>query len=523
MRKTVAKISDFDAKAMVLAKVGDVKVLLSRVDGEIYATGATCPHNGASLDKGVLCDRRVVCPWHNASFDVTTGEQLCPPGLDGLPSYPVTLEGDDIVVELPEEPQKAQTPKMARHNPETESRTFAILGAGAAGLNAAETLRSQGFEGKVVLITAEDELPYDRTALSKQYLAGGASEDSLSLRSPEFYQHHDIALKTGARVTQVSPQSRQLTFDNGETLDYDALLLATGGIAKMPPIDGVDLNGVFKLHNHQQAEAILQAAQTAKQAVVVGSSFIGMETAASLAQQDVAVTVLSPDEVPFKRILGPEVGKLFQRVHEAHGVTFKLGEKLEQVNGNGSAASVTTNGGSKIPADLVVIGIGVQPATDYLQEVALADDNSVPVDAYLQAGEGLYAAGDIATYPNWRSGERVRIEHWQLAAQQGRAAARNMLGQQQPFRGVPFFWTGQFNLKLRYVGHSEDWDTVIIDGNVTDSENPEFLAFYCEGDRVAAVSGINRDADIAMISELMRRDEMPVATAVKGVDWQSKC
>ncbi|MEO0407311.1 MAG: FAD-dependent oxidoreductase, partial [Cyanobacteria bacterium P01_A01_bin.135] len=334
MRKyTVAKASDFNSEAMMLVKVAGTPVLLSRVEGEIYATGATCPHKGASLNKGVLCEGRVICPWHNASFDVTTGDQLCPPGLDSLPSYPVTADGDDVVVEMPDDPQSSRTPGMASYRPDADSRTFAILGAGVAGINAAETLRASGFEGKLLLVTAEDELPYDRTALSKQYLSGGASEDSLMLRSPEFYQTHGIELQTGKRVTQVLPQARQLTFEDGSTLSYDALLLATGGIAKLPPIDGTQLNGVFTLHNHHQAEAILSAAQDAKQAVVAGASFIGMETAASLTKQGVSVTVISPDSVPFESILGPQVGRLFQRVHESNGVTFKLGQKLKQVSG----------------------------------------------------------------------------------------------------------------------------------------------------------------------------------------------
>ncbi|MEO0406848.1 MAG: FAD/NAD(P)-binding oxidoreductase, partial [Cyanobacteria bacterium P01_A01_bin.135] len=239
----------------------------------------------------------------------------------------------------------------------------------------------------------------------------------------------------------------------------------------------------------------------------------------------VSVTVISPDSVPFESILGPQVGRLFQRVHESNGVTFKLGQKLKQVSGENAVSSVTTDSGEELPADLVVIGIGVKPVTDYLQQIKLnPDDSSVPVDEYLQVSEGLYAAGDIATFPDWRSEETVRIEHWQLAAQHGRVAARNMLNQQVPFRGVPFFWTGQFNLKLRYVGHAKQWDEVVIDGDLEDIKNPKFLAFYCQGDRVAAVAGINRDADIAMISELMRLGKMLGADAVREpIDWQSKC
>ncbi|MGB3613427.1 MAG: FAD-dependent oxidoreductase [Elainellaceae cyanobacterium] len=520
-KQTVAQTSDLKPGTMLAVTAGDTPLLLSQVGDTVYATGAKCTHNGANLAKGVLCDRRVVCPWHNASFDVTTGDQICPPGLDSLPSYAVNIEGNDIIVQLPDEPQPSRTRPMARHNSDGDGRTFVILGAGAAGTNAAEALRVLGFEGRLIMITAEDELPYDRTMLSKQYLSGDASAEALPLRSPEFYQAHDIDVKVGSRVTEVLAQEKQLTFDDGATLAYDALLLATGGKAKLPPLDGVELDGVYKLHNQQQAEAITKAAKDAKRAVVAGASFIGMETAASLTQQGIAVTVISPGEVPFETLLGPEVGRLFQRVHEANGVTFELGTKLAQVKGTGHVESVVAENGLSFPAELVVMGIGVQPATDYIQQLELdSEDKSVPVDEYLNAGYSLYAAGDIATFPDWRTGENVRIEHWQLAAQQGRVAARNMLGQKTPFRGVPFFWTGQFDLKLRYVGHASDWDEVITEGNLEDIDNPEFLAFYRQGDRILAVAGINRDAEIAAISELMRLDQMPGPDAVRSkVDW----
>ncbi|MGF1515817.1 MAG: FAD-dependent oxidoreductase [Elainellaceae cyanobacterium] len=523
-KQTVAKTSDLEPGKMITVKAGSTPILLAQVNDKIYATGAKCTHNGAVLAQGALCDRRVVCPWHNASFDVTTGDQLCPPGLDSLPSYPVTVNGDQIEVELPDDPHPSRTPAMSSRRLGADDRVFVILGAGAAGLNAAETLRASGFEGRLVMITAEAELPYDRTMLSKKYLSGGAGEDALPLRSREFYQAHDIELKTGSRVTAVNAVDRQLTFEGGTTLGYDALLLATGGTAKMPPIDGTDLDRVFKLHNHQQAEAIVEAAQDAKQAVVVGSSFIGMETAASLTQQKVAVTVVSPESVPFEKLLGPEVGRLFQRVHESHGVTFELGGKVTQLHGNGAVEAATTDSDKRLPADLVVIGVGVEPTTGYLQYLQVSPkDKSVPVDEYMRAGEGIYAAGDIATFPDWRTEEAVRIEHWQLAAQHGRAAARNMMEQQVPFRGVPFFWTGQFNLKLRYVGHVESWDEVIIEGDAESTDSPEFLAFYRKGDRILAVAGINRDKEIAAISELMRLDKMPRPDAVRSrVDWMAK-
>ncbi len=253
--------------------------------------------------------------------------------------------------------------------------------------------------------------------------------------------------------------------------------------------------------------------------MIIGAGFIGMEVAASLTQQGLEVTVVAPGEVPFEKVLGRSVGQMFQQVHEEKGVQFKLGCKAEAFKGGDSVEAVELDNGETLPADMVVVGIGVQPATDFVEGIELSEgDRSIPVNQYLQAAPNVYAAGDIAQFPHFMTGEPVRIEHWRLAMQHGRIAACNMAGQTVPFEAVPFFWTGQFDLKLRYVGHAENFDDVIIQGSLKEKS---FLAFYVQAEQVLAVSGIGRDQDIAAISELMRLREMPAAATLKktDIDW----
>lgn len=501
---------------------GDREILLARVGDKFYATGAHCTHYGAPLAKGILSGDRIVCPWHNACFNVATGEQQEPPALDDLPSFPVRIEGDDVWVEIPEDARDRCLPKMAEYTPKADSRTFVILGAGAAGSVAAETLRQQGFQGRIILLDRAARLPYDRPQLSKQYLQGKASEDALPLRSCEFYQKHNIELCFKQTVVGVDATAQTLTFDNDSTLHYDALLVATGGIPRKLKVSGANLANILTLRQVEDADRIIDAAKGAKRVVAIGSSFISMEAAASLTQRGLAVTVISPEAVPFEKVLGKELGQMFQKLHEKNGVSFRLGTKVTRFEGTDAVEAAILETGERIPCDLALIGIGVRPATKFLQGIKLLQkDGSVPVNEYLQAAAGLYAAGDIARFPDAATGQPTRIEHWRLAEQHGRIAARNMLGQQVKFAGVPFFWTGQFDVKLRYAGRAQAWDEIIFQGNPDDWE---FLAFYVRGDRVLAVAGCGRDRDMAAITELMRRQQMPSPDALRerALDWPAQ-
>lgn len=518
----VAKIRDLKNGQLYPALVGNTHLVLALINGKIYAMGGNCTHYNAPLEKGVISGNRVVCPWHNACFDIATGDMLEPPGLNSLPSYSVQVKGDEVWVTVPEDTPRQRIPTMVQHNPDVDGRTFVILGAGAAGTHAAETLRQVGFQGQILLITAENEGSYDQTMLSKQYLKGATAENALPLRSPDFYQDYDIELHTGNRVTRVETRRKQITFDNECTRTYDTLLLATGGKARRLNLEGSDLNNIFTLHDYADAEHILDAAQQAKKAVILGSSFIGMEVAAALNHQGIDVTVVSPEAVPFEKILGKPVGQLLQQTHEEHGIRFILKRKVVQFEGTDIVEAAVLENGNRLSADLVVMGVGVQPITDYLVDIPINEqDQSVSTDEYLRVRQDVYAAGDIAQFPDWRTGQPIRIEHWRLAAQHGRIAARNMVGQAVPFRGIPFFWTTQFDIKLRYVGYAEAWDDLIIDGDLSQKS---FIALYCQDGRVLAATGSQRDTEMAIISELMRLDAMPAAADLRhgSFDWLSQ-
>jgi NADPH-dependent 2,4-dienoyl-CoA reductase/sulfur reductase-like enzyme len=467
-------------------------------------------------------DQRVVCPWHMASFDVQTGQQCEPPGLDGLTAYPLIVDGDNIIVEVPEGSSPHQTPPMATHEPDEDGRTFAILGAGIAGQAAAEMLRQEGYKGRIVMITAEAEIPYRRTALSKKYLQSDAADAVPKLRSPDFFDQYGIEVWRDRAVTAVKPYEHSLTFDDGEVLTYHQLLIATGGKARRLDVPGADLEDIYTLHKAEDAVQIVEAAEAGKRAVVVGSSFIGMETAASLTQAGLAVTVISPEAVPFEKTFGSVVGHRLQQMHEENGVEFRLNARATGFEGDGKVKTVVTDNGDRLPADLVIVGIGIQPATDCVEAVKLhSGDHSIVVDAYLRAVESVFAAGDVARYPDPRSGSNIRIEHWRLAAQHGRIAARNMLGQAIPFKGVPFFWTNQFSMKLHYIGHADTWDDVVIHG---DLEAGKFMAFYIESDQILAVLGNGYNQELIAIAEMMRLGDMPPARVLQqdAVDWVAR-
>ena len=518
IESVVCAVDDLAEGQMKQFCVGSRPVLLVRkASGEFCSIAAHCSHSGAPLANGVLSEDHVICPWHNACFNVCTGQQQEPPGLNDLASFETWVQDGQVHVRVPESLPQHMPPAMTPYAPSADLRTFVILGAGAAGSAAAEQLRQSGFAGKIQMITAEDRLPYSRTALSKTYLQEGQVDGPPPMRSPKFYEENGIEVLTSKFAQKVDPDARQIQFSDGTQLHYDQLLIATGGKARQLAVKGTDLGGIYKLRSAEDAHQILDHIRCKTRAVVIGSSFIGMEAASSLKQRGLEVTVISPDRVPLQRVLGAEVGQVFRKLHEANGVQFCFGEKAAAFSGDGEVEAVELKSGKRLETDLVVVGIGVEPATEFLPDALRNEDQSVSVSDRFQLRDRLYAVGDIAQFPSAQTGESVRIEHWRLAMQQGRVAARNMAGERDEYTGVPFFWTGQFDLKLRYVGHSENWDEVVIEG---DLEGREFLAFYLEGDRVAAVAGCGRDRDIAAISELMRQGRMLEASEVRTeVSW----
>ena len=511
----LANTSDLRDGEMKEFSTGEMRVLLARVDGRFHAVSAVCTHYGGPLAEGVLCGTRVMCPWHHAVFNVVNGDMVEPPALDALTCYDVRVEGERVLVGVPEDNETRRMPEMVQRDTAVDSRQFVIIGAGAAGYAAAQTLREEGFRGNVVMITREDRAPYDRPNLSKDYLHGHAEPEWMPLRPDEFFKDHDIQLVLNKEVTSVDARSKTITFDTDETMEYDALLVATGGAPVRLNIPGSDLKNVCLLRSFADADSIIETASRSRRVVVVGASFIGMEAAYSLRERGLEVTVIAPSQEPFEATLGAEVGALFRRVHESHGVRFKLGSIVYRFEGKHHIEAVTLDNGERVEADMVVVGVGVHPATQFLAGVELDDHGGVLVDSHLRAAEGIYAAGDIASFIDSRTGERMRIEHWRTAQQQGRTAARNMLGRDVEFDGVPFFWTQQFDAGLLYVGHAKSWDQIIYRGDVSARD---FLAFYVKNDRVLAVAGMNRDHEMAEIEVQMRLNtlEAPLTAAIHG-------
>ena len=538
----VASTDDLADGEMRQVKAGDAEVLLSRVGGHFHACTAFCTHYGAPLATGVLSGTTVVCPWHHAVFDVATGALDEPPAPDALRTFEVRVEGDDVLVRVPDDASAhgkgvayresdGRTPEMVRADAEADGRLFLILGGGAAAQAAAEELRASGYRGRLVMVTQETRPPYDRTKLSKAYLAGEAGDDALRLRDGSFYEGHGIELWTERTVTDLDPEARTVTLSNGETVDYDACLVATGGVPRRLPIDGARLNGVHLLRSWDDARDVVKRAASVERAAIIGASFIGMEAASSLIGRGVEVTVIGQEETPFESVLGPEVGAVFQRAAEAKGVRFRLGasvERIETVHADprtnaGRGLRVVADG-HPTEADLVLMGVGVTPATGFLKGAAFRrDDGGLETDATLRLADGLYAAGDVAAYPEPRLEERVRIEHWRLAQQHGRLAAHNMAAGPEaaaPFEAVPFFWTGQFGLSLRYVGHATDWDEVVVSGSL---ETPSFLAAYVQGGAVRALAAVGRDKDAAAFHLLMARGQTPTPDEIRsGLNLQAR-
>lgn len=508
---TTHELQDGETK---LVELGETKILLLKLDGKFHAVGGECPHVGGDLSEGTICDGHIRCPWHHARFNGKTGALEEPLSLDGLPKCKVRIEGSDVIVLLPEEPPLSRTMPMAEFDPDADERVFVIVGGGAAGSAAAESLRQNGFHGRIVIVNAGKNIPYDRTELSKFYLKKKGTESKPpALRSVEFYEEHGIELQTGRRVAEVDPEGHGITLEDGTEMQCDACLLAPGSIPRELPVAGSDKDNVFTLRNVADADAIRAAIENSENAVVIGASFIGMETAAILSSRELDVTVVAPESVPFENTLGPETGKLFQGLHESKGVDFRLGHTVDHFEGQNAVSAAVLDNEEKIPADLVIVGIGVKPATEWLDTIELDEDGGVGVDENMRISGDLYAAGDIARFPNPVTRDPVRIEHWRVALQTGRIAGANMAGEQKVYSDVPFFWTMQYFKSVRYVGHATDWDEIVVDGSM---EDHDFIAYYVSENSVKAALAWERDQQMDAFAELMRAGRTPSPEDVRS-------
>ena len=499
--------------AMIAGRVGDDAVLLARSGNEFFAIGATCTHYGGPLAEGLLVDETVRCPWHHACFSLRTGDALRAPALKPLARWEVERRGDQVLVGHKIEPSDPELGGPTRgasspSHPALPSQAKApasvvIIGAGAAGAAAAETLRREGYAGPIALVDSDLDAPYDRPNLSKDYLAGNAPEEWIPLRSPEFYRDHGIALRRGNAVARIDTESREVVLGDGTVLGYGALLLATGSTPVRLPDSVPGASRVRYLRTLADSRALIAEATKTKRAVVIGASFIGLEVAASLRARGLEVHVVAPERQPLERVLGPEIGEMVRRTHEEHGVLFHLGRTARGME----ESRVTLDDGARIDADLVVAGIGVRLNTALAAQAGIAVGRGVDVNEYLQTSvPGVFAAGDIAFWPDPHTGERIHVEHWVVAERQGQAAARNMLGAAEPFDTVPFFWSAHRDLTISYVGHAERWDRIDIAGSL---EERDFTASFMRGDVTLAVATVGRDqeslrAEVAMEQSTVR-------------------
>ena len=388
--------------------------------------------------------------------------------------------------------------------------TFVIVGASLAGGGAAATLRQEGFDGRVILIGAEPQPPYERPPLSKDYLRGESSFEQALVEPSDFYGENGIETRFGVRATRVEAVAKVVEFDGGESVAYDRLLIATGGRNRIFPIPGLDLAGVYDLRTVDDCERIRAEIAPGRKAVIVGMGFIGSEVAASLRMLGVDVVVVDRNKMPLRRVLGEDVGRVMEGVHRDHGASMIFEDTVAAFEGDDRVEQVTTQRGRRIECDFVVVGFGIEPVTELLANTGVEIDNGIVVDEYCQTGvEGIYAAGDVANHYHPVFGRRIRAEHWENALAQGPAAARNMLGKAEPYEEIPWFWSDQYDFNLQYAGFHTEWDELVVRGNM-DERN--FIAFYRKDGRVLAAVAGNRGRDLRRSMRLIKA-QRPVDAA----------
>jgi NADPH-dependent 2,4-dienoyl-CoA reductase/sulfur reductase-like enzyme/nitrite reductase/ring-hydroxylating ferredoxin subunit len=484
--------ADLAEGGMIGGHVGEEAVLLARSGGEIFAVGGACTHYGGPLAEGLIVGDTVRCPWHHAHFCLRTGEALAAPAFAPVSCWRVERRDGTIRVTGKAEPPPRRPPSARTPN------RIVIVGGGAAGFAAAEMLRRDGYVGDLVMISDDKDAPYDRPNLSKDYLAGSAPEEWIPLRPPEFYAEGHIDLRLGSKAVAIDAAGRLVRLEGGQEVAYEKLLIATGAEPVRLTVPGADLSHVRTLRSLADCRGIIQKAETSERAVVLGASFIGLEVAASLRARGLEVHVVAPEARPMERILGAAMGDFVRRLHEEHGVIFHLGQTAQAIE---PARVRLADGSAWIDADLVVVGIGVRPRLRLAESAGLAIERGVLVDGCMRtSAPDIYAAGDIACWPDPSSGERLRIEHWVVAERQGQTAARDMLGAGEPYVAPPFFWSQHYDVAIDYVGHAASWDEIVQDG---DPATHDVALRYLKDARMRAEATIFRareslEAELAM-------------------------
>ena len=492
------KLGDIADRASLLGHVGDEAILLARLGDDFFAIASTCSHYGGPLAEGLIVDDTVRCPWHHACFSLRSGEAVGAPAFNPVTCWRVQKRNGKVFVH-----EKVDSANQRRSG---ESRStsgkperIVIVGGGAAGFAATEMLRREGFAGSLTLLSADDAAPYDRTNCSKDYLAGNVPESSMPLMQPEFYQEKSIEVQLGVTVTSIDVKARHVALSDDQKIPFDKLLLATGAEPVRLDVPGANGSHVHVLRSLSDSRAIIAQAKEARRAVVLGASFIGLEVAAALRARKIEVHVVAPERRPLERVLGREYSDFIRELHEEHGVVFHFEETATAID----RKDVKLSGGQVLPADLVVVGVGVRPRSQLAEQAGLKTDRGVVVNEYLQtSAPEIFAAGDIARWPDPHTGEKLRIEHWVVAERQGQTVARNMLGQRRPFSDMPFFWSQHYDVQINYVGHAENWDEMRTEGSIAARD---CLVRYYRSGKILAAASISRDLENLKVEVALER------------------
>ncbi|GAB6033524.1 Apoptosis-inducing factor 3 [Chamberlinius hualienensis] len=503
----VCKEGDLEENQMKEFTVGgDKKVLLVKYKGQISALGPKCTHYGAPLATGSFCNGVIRCPWHGACFNSTTGDIEEFPGLDSLPKFEVILRNGNVAIRASDNLlQNANRTKTLSRKDPNNNKTFLIIGGGPAGHVCAETLRQEGFTGNVIIATRERNPPYDRPKLSK---AMDVDVKTIFLRPPEFYSSADIQVLMNKEAKSIDILKKKVLFTDGQEINYDKLLIATGAVPNTLNVRGNQLRNICLLRTPEEAFAISRAAQ-GKDVAIIGSSFIGMEVATYLIDKAKSVTVISMTKAPYQFVLGQAIGERLQKMFEEAGVIFHGGRTVAEFQGkNGVITAVKLDNGVVVNADLCVMGVGVHANTDFVggSGIPINKMGLLSVDAHMKTeANNVYAAGDIVEFPLFIRPERkVTIAHWQMAHAHGRIAALNMLDKNVNLRSVPFFWTVVCKKSLRYAGYGPGYDDIIIHGSL---EDLKFIAYYTKANEVIAVASMNWDPSVSKFANLLLSGE----------------
>ena len=504
----------------------DSIILITRDDSTFRAFDGKCPHAGADLGTGLRCGNRVICPWHHATFDSSDGALLEPIATTGLTQYQIIDNGDSLTVDT-----SAKIDKQVENDKLTDTHTI-IVGGGGAGFMTAHQLRNTGYGGKITLVSAEDKAPYNRPLLSKAFLAGNMPEEKLLLGGTDWASKHDIELRLNQTVSEVLLNERSIviTDEKGDNnkLTAEFLVVATGAEPKIPPIKGATLDGVYTLRSMDDAK-LIKAASHDQRVVIVGTGFVGMEVASALAQSGItaSITVIGQDHRVMGNIVSETVSNALIKLHKENGVQFVFDASVSEImaaknttdnneDNFSQVSGVKLANGEQIDADIVILGTGVTPRIELLQDTNHPD--GIQVDEYLQLRDGVYALGDIAKAPNQLG--RMRIEHWRVALQHGMVTAAAILNDDNVKslqERTPFFWTMQYGKSLRYSGHAATPDHGILMGS-PDSFNYIEYYFDNEGENTcaSASSSLGRDKELVAFSELLRQGHAPTRAQINA-------